>query len=295
MMMGGKTYVISIPATWIKKYGIKKGDELDVEEEGTKIIINTKKGASFANRFDRNLTDFETILPRVLANVYKKGYTEIMIKSDNSHLIKKAEEYFNKYFIGFEVVKSDQNSCLIKQVAETSGEEFDNLLKRVFYSILSMQELISTGLKDNNKENLKEAICKDELINNLLALCKHLLNAKKYKNDDNLTYLYCICESLQNIADEHKLLAEYILKSKVRLKEEIKVYEEENNLFKQFYEVYYQFKVEPFIEASKKARDIRNKLYSFFDKKFEPRVLYSLIRMADLTHEMLSFKLSMEL
>ena len=64
ILMGGKTYIVSLPAPWIKRYGIKKGTELDVEESGSSIIISTKSGVSIPERFEIDITDFEPILAK---------------------------------------------------------------------------------------------------------------------------------------------------------------------------------------------------------------------------------------
>ena len=40
ILMGGKTYVVSLPAEWIKKHRLKKGQELEVSEDIGKVIIS---------------------------------------------------------------------------------------------------------------------------------------------------------------------------------------------------------------------------------------------------------------
>jgi len=40
----GKTMVVSLPSAWVKKYGIKKGEEVEVEERGAEISVSTKRG-----------------------------------------------------------------------------------------------------------------------------------------------------------------------------------------------------------------------------------------------------------
>lgn len=295
ILMGGKTYIISLPAPWIKRYGIKKGTELDVEESGSSIIISTNSGVFIPERFEIDITDFEPILAKVLANIYKNGYPEILIKSSKPELLRKVEGYFNKYFIGLEVVKLEKNLCLIKQISSASSEEFNNLFRRVFSSINSMQEKVFEGIKMKDTELLKESVEQDKVNNNMLALCKYMLNIRKYSPYRNTTYMYCLCEALQNLADEHKLIAEYIMKKKPKLKDELKSYEKTVELFKRFYDLYYNYDKQNFVEVTINAKNLRNGFYLLFNTKFDQRLLYSLTSIADLIHEMLSFKLSMEL
>ena len=39
---GPSTLIISIPSGWAKKYSVKQGDELDVDEQGSRLIIDNK-------------------------------------------------------------------------------------------------------------------------------------------------------------------------------------------------------------------------------------------------------------
>ena len=40
---GAATMTISLPAPWIKKFGLKEGDELNIEEKGKLIEITTER------------------------------------------------------------------------------------------------------------------------------------------------------------------------------------------------------------------------------------------------------------
>ena len=40
IQLAGKTHVVSLPSKYVKKYGLKKGDEVDVEERGAQIVLS---------------------------------------------------------------------------------------------------------------------------------------------------------------------------------------------------------------------------------------------------------------
>src|SRR3989344_2833381 len=42
-LIGPSTLMVSLPSKFVKKFGIKKGDELDVEEKGSSLTINIDK------------------------------------------------------------------------------------------------------------------------------------------------------------------------------------------------------------------------------------------------------------
>ena len=39
IQLANQTLVISMPSKWVKEQGIKKGDEIDVEEKGKRLMI----------------------------------------------------------------------------------------------------------------------------------------------------------------------------------------------------------------------------------------------------------------
>ena len=44
IQIANSTQLISLPRKWSLQFGIKKGDELEVEEKGSQIIVSTEKG-----------------------------------------------------------------------------------------------------------------------------------------------------------------------------------------------------------------------------------------------------------
>ena len=71
--MGGKTYVVSLPAEWIKKHGLKKGQELEVSEDIGKVIIT----AGSLKPKDRAISiEYSS---EKLVKAYQLGYDEIKV------------------------------------------------------------------------------------------------------------------------------------------------------------------------------------------------------------------------
>lgn len=295
MLTGGKTYVISLPLDWIKKFGIKKGKEIDISENEGNLVLSQNSGVALTTKIEIDITPYERILGRTLSAIYKNGYSEVVLKSENKALLKKVEAYFNHYFIGMESVNIEKNRCVLKQIAPASEEEFDNLFRKMLLALISMGSNVIEGLKTRDGDLLREAIEQDKVNNNSIALCKHILITKKIGKNRNALYLYCLCESLQNFADEHKFIASYSLNEKLRLKEEIFFYEKLQELFNKWYELFYKYDATEMTELTIQIKEFRGSLYSQFNKKLDQKVLYSLMRIADILHEMLSFRLSMAL
>ncbi len=76
IQLAGKTHVVSLPSKWIKKYGIKKGDELELEENNEKIVISKDSAKEIRSR-EIELNNYGAMARRVIGALYKKGYDEV--------------------------------------------------------------------------------------------------------------------------------------------------------------------------------------------------------------------------
>ena len=46
IQLAHSTAVISLPSKWVKKYGVKKGDEIEVGEEESRLIVTAEQTGS---------------------------------------------------------------------------------------------------------------------------------------------------------------------------------------------------------------------------------------------------------
>ena len=67
IQIADSTQLISLPRKWALQHGIKKGDELEVEEKGRKIVISTEKGEKLDVLRFRHGGNPEKILKEVLS------------------------------------------------------------------------------------------------------------------------------------------------------------------------------------------------------------------------------------
>jgi bifunctional DNA-binding transcriptional regulator/antitoxin component of YhaV-PrlF toxin-antitoxin module len=64
------TQLISLPRKWAKKFGIKKGDELEVEEKGSSVTVSTSKDIE-AEKVTIKFDETKKFLKRPLSTLYK--------------------------------------------------------------------------------------------------------------------------------------------------------------------------------------------------------------------------------
>ncbi|HII15537.1 MAG TPA: phosphate uptake regulator PhoU [Nanoarchaeota archaeon] len=220
MLMGGKTYVISLPAPWIKKHGIKKGEELDVQEEGGRVVIESGKGAKMPRQRRIDVSNLPPLVYRTMIRVYEEGFDEIEIKFDDPVSISKLESVSDA-LIGLEIVKQERNSWILKVISETSKEDFESVFRRLFYLIEALGDETLDAAKNGNKTALQKLLGKEHNINKFAYYALRLLNKYGYKEGYRTQMFYYILEQLERIGDVYIELINLLLKSDLRLKKEI--------------------------------------------------------------------------
>ncbi len=269
IQIANSTQLISLPRKWSLKYNIQKGDELDVEEQGNKILIGTEKGFKL-EKVDLDINNLEPMILRCIVALYKRGIDEIKIIFDNPELIKSIQVAIGKEAVGYEITEQSKNYCIIKHV---SGEleEFDPLLRRTFLLLISMAEESLEAIKKGEFERLKSIAFLEEANNRFTTTCRRMLNKKGYGDNRNLGPLYYIIEELENIADQYKYLCTNLpnIKNKKINKEILSVYQQVNDVVKNFYEFYYKFNKEKLVTIGKQRKMIVAKILDLFEKKLE--------------------------
>ncbi|MCG2718692.1 MAG: AbrB/MazE/SpoVT family DNA-binding domain-containing protein, partial [Nanoarchaeota archaeon] len=103
IQMAGKTMVVSLPSPWIKKYGLKKGEEIDLEEKGKNILI--KIDSKKENMGKEILIDIPTedlFFERSLHVWYRRGYNQITVIFEDKDVLRKIRKSVKK-LLGFEI------------------------------------------------------------------------------------------------------------------------------------------------------------------------------------------------
>ncbi len=140
---GPVTLTISLPASWIKKNNIRKGEELNVEEQGgiLKVCKENNNLPEKSKEFNLDGLTKETIRT-LLGITFKSGYDKLIFSYSNSEMIPFIQERVNSSLLGCEIIEQLSNSCTIKYLHIDSSKEFDNMVKRMFLILEGIGERI---------------------------------------------------------------------------------------------------------------------------------------------------------
>ena len=243
IQIADSTQLVSLPRKWAKLNNVKKGDEIEVEENNNRIIISVNKESN-PERVEIDASNLGIMLTRCVHALYKRGVDEIRFTFDNPELIKKIQEAMGKEVVGFEIIDQGKNHCVAKHVTG-QFEEFDPILRRIFLLLLSMGEDIATCLKKKDYDHLQNIVFLEETNNRFTTACRRYLNRRGHTSPSKTGAMYYIVEDLEKLADEYKYLCTYFYE---RRKESVTVSEKTlellsnvNQLLRDFYELFYKF------------------------------------------------------
>ncbi|MBT3721070.1 phosphate uptake regulator PhoU [archaeon] len=231
--VGQSSLVVSLPSKWVKLYGIKKGDEVDIKSQGRSLQIITEK-ISKGDKTQIDITNMgSSLVWKHVVGAYKRGFKEIKIKFSGESIKVTDKFYKRKHLevispyelinqisnslIGIEVVDQGSNFCTIKQLATINDDEFNTTFRRVFLLIKSMLSDIISNMKNSENINLDSIFFTDESINKFSIFCIRILSHRGYIDSLKVELFYDLINSLESIGDEIKILATKISKKDTTL------------------------------------------------------------------------------
>lgn len=267
IQLAGKTLVVSLPSKWARKYGVKKGDAVFVEEKDKSIVISTKKGIDVKKASIALKGPFEAI-KRNIDVAYKKGVDELNLGFDSPKTRKLVSEILDST-MGFEIISQGDKSCVVRSVAAAIEGEFDNLLRKIFLTIMSMAEESYDAVLHSSFSSMGDISHYDQTVNKLTNFCKRILNKKGYKDSRLTNYIYCIVWELERVGDEYRRVCEVLAPSRSPKisRETLQLYKEANDFFRDFYTFFYKFSQEKGIELTNSRNRISAKANVLMQKK----------------------------
>lgn len=288
IQIANSTQLVSLPRKWAQMYNIKKGDELDVELDGSRIIVSAEKEPQL-KKIDVNLTTADKFLRRSINIPYKLGYDEVNVTYKDPKVIDLIEKEVS-VLLGYEVVNQGYTSCLIRNVAETLNTQFDSILKRMFYILISMMEETYTALKEGDNSKFRKIAKMEQTINKFSMFCERTLIQKGYKDYKRTFFVFYMVCQIEHIADDYRDINNYVLEHKIKpSKEMIIMFKNMLDLFKMFHTLFYNFSFEEMYILREKKKDMQKSFLTKFKKLDNPQeryILALLFRSIDRIHHL---------
>ena len=265
IQIANSTQLVSLPRKWALRNGVKKGDEIDVKEDGNKIIVSTEAQED-NEKTTLNLTTAEKFLRRSLDVLYRYGYDEVEVKYEDPAIVELLQKSTNE-LLGFEIVSQGPNSCIIKNIASGAEADFGNVLRRLFIMIDSMLKDCYSYIESKDYESLKKIKHFDTVINKFTNFSERILNKKGYKEFKKTSFMYFIVCGLEQISDELREMSDYLYEASTKSKSKVMVSREVLDIYKLaqehfglFYKMFYSGNKELLYEKKQKRIEIHKRI-----------------------------------
>ena len=268
IQLARKTYVVSLPAKWVKKYGVKKGDELDVKDHAASIVFSTQKESEIKKTSADITKADERTIRWLLSSMHKKGYDEIELFYANPKKTKVIQELIKDLFVGFAIVHQGNKRCVLRSISLDQKQEFDNILRRAWLVTISMAEGSVDYLRDGQQKYMKELIMLEKTNNQLTNFCERTLNKTGYLDSAKTCFYYVVVWNLEKIADDFKYICELMSSKNEKIsKESIEYFKETTDYLRAYYELFYSFKLDHLNKLNNRKKELLTKGHKLISAK----------------------------
>lgn len=236
--LGPATLVVSLPSKWVKLFGVKAGDELEIREFQRDLIIKAS-GSNEPKKETLDFRNFTVLMKRILVSRYYRGFDEIEVLVDSTEKSRTIQKRVDE-LVGIEVIEQTKDRLVLKAIGKSSDEDLDKILNRILYLLetLSVESLSALERKDG----LEYLMDMEYNINRFTDYALRQLNRRMYGNCQESAVMYCVIFLLEELGDQYKKLVSYIHSSKTDiskdslslLKEIIKYHKQLTSLFRGF-------------------------------------------------------------
>ncbi|MEM3463062.1 MAG: PhoU domain-containing protein [Candidatus Bathyarchaeia archaeon] len=183
-LVGRSTLTVSLPASWVKRVGLKKGDLvlLSPEKDGSLRIFQSPgvatKGISSTLIINSDLCRDKGLIGRLITAGYVKGFDVIKIVSPNRidgeslEAIREAEIKL----IGLSIIEETPSSVVLQCSMNPALFPMDVVIHRLYSLFSTILDDALKALMDSNVELAKEAQRREREANRIYALILRLLN-----------------------------------------------------------------------------------------------------------------------
>lgn len=284
--LGNSSFAIALPKTWIDKAGLKKGENIFLEENGKGEIIVKPKSEEKASNKEASVNaenkDSEE-LKRELRTAYVRGYTSLQIKGIKDKEDKEILKEIIKSLIGFELVDVNEKEIKAQDFFSMTDANLANFIRRIDNNVREIFEIVIEETKKAkiSAQKIKEVEEIDKDVNKFYFLCSRIF-LRGIDNPSTLTTLkttgislfndWWTSFNLESLADSIKYFFKALQKS-----DELKKDEELRKIISKLYESYvlcmesfYKKDVDLAEKSINQTREIKGEILEL--EKKEPRI-----------------------
>ena len=225
-IVGGSTYTVSLPKTWIDELQLKKNCDITLIKNRNDSITLFQEEQSRKNNATTLIgqRDSKESIRRKIIAMYLSGYKTIEIKTkgleiSSTHRVA-IRDLVRTTLMGTEIVDTSSEKIKLQVMTHLAQLSFDVALKRMYVTATNMHQDAIEALKELDSESAEEVIKMDDevdrfslyLMRNLnlsLENVQVLLDSGLEKPSDCLGYR-TVVKCVERIADHAGLIAKKV-------------------------------------------------------------------------------------
>ena len=226
--VGTSTLTISLPKPWVEKFGLKQGDQVFLEEEGsflkvTPAAMATRRQGSQEYTIDADLCDEPGILHRVIVGNYVLGRERLVVKgagrlkSEHVHETREAA----RRLMGMGIIEETSSRIVLQCSIEPSKYPIDALIKRLYNLSSTMLDESIEALLTKDERLAQDALHREDDADMMYWLVIRLLPSAQaddslieqlgLRNRLEITGYRLIAKELETVADYGEDIANNVL------------------------------------------------------------------------------------
>jgi len=191
-VIGGSTYIISLPKKWVTEIGLKKGSTLSIikQEDGSFLLtpeeLEKPKKAAEATIEVSPEDDPQSII-RKIVSTYLVGYNVIFIRTKDQRLTSTQrntiKNFTRRMLVGTEIIADSPTELILKVLISYAELSVQSALRRMCIITASMHEDAVTALKTLDKELARDVVAMDDEVDRFgLYIIRQLKAAVQNEN-----------------------------------------------------------------------------------------------------------------
>lgn len=280
---GDNALTVTLPIKWLRKNNYNAGDEIELTESENVLVIGGQRKEKL-ERIDLDISSYDhTTLLKKMHQLYKGGYNEIHLVSSNLQIMnlktKKMEDLSKvvkmvaERLIGVEIVSQTESKFTLKFLFKETTEDFRAVLRRIFYMIKELCELINNALLSKDYSSLNQAQEMHDNITKFISYSTRVLNRDTGIKYNDAVLFYHIIRSLDKITDFLRYCCSDILSAKKLSKETKEIIRMINQQIIDYSSNFYNFNNKTIQQIIKNRFQIREKIASLPSMKKHEMIL----------------------
>lgn len=211
IQLAGKTLVVSLPTSWAKINGIRKGEEVEVTSHGHSLVIEPVD----RNRGPVGVVDISglnaSLVWHALVWRYIAGFRELEVRFGDELIwdprsgarvaVSEVIDRVVEGLIGMEVVRVGKSGVTVREISQVAPDEYGVVMRRVWVSVLSMADEVVLAMRSRDGVQVQLAVRQEKNVNRLVLYALRIVGQGLSPNIQSAMVDSRLLHSLEVVGD----------------------------------------------------------------------------------------------